>query len=131
MQSIADKVALVVDDMKLARLRMSEACRTVGLKTIVEAASGKEAWDKISNDKIVPDLILTDYNMPDMDGLQFLDLVRKNEKTKSVPVLFVTSETEITFIMKAVSVGVTEFVVKPFADDLLVQKIKAIMPKSA
>ena len=124
-----EKTALVVDDMKLARLRMSEACRTIGLKNIIEASSGKEAWAKISGDNIVPDVILTDYNMPDMDGLQFLELVRKNEKTKSVPVLFVTSETEITFIMKAVSVGVTEFVVKPFADDLLVQKIKAIMPK--
>lgn len=124
-----DACVLVVDDMKLARLRLREVCEGVGFKNILEAANGKEAWQQLSDSKTVPMLILTDFNMPDMDGLGFLDLVRKNDKTKAIPVLFVTSETEISFIMKAVAAGVTEFVVKPFADDILIQKVKSILKK--
>lgn len=129
MQLLENASVLVVDDMKLARLRLKEVCETVGFKNILEATNGKEAWKQLADAKTPPVLILTDFNMPDMDGLGFLELVRKNEVTKNTPVLFVTSETEISFIMKAVAAGVTEFVVKPFADEILIQKIKSILKK--
>ncbi len=82
MQLLENASVLVVDDMKLARLRLKEVCETVGFKNILEATNGKEAWKQLADAKTPPVLILTDFNMPDMDGLGFLELVRKNEVTK-------------------------------------------------
>lgn len=120
---------LIVDDMKLARLRLVKVCQTLGFKSIIEAANGKEAWQAIASNNLKPNLILTDYNMPDMNGMQFLETVRANELTKDVPVMFITSESQMDLIMAAVSMGVTEFVVKPFHDDVLITKIRNIMTK--
>jgi two-component system chemotaxis response regulator CheY len=120
---------VVVDDMKLARLRLVKVCQTIGFKSIVEAANGKEAWNTITTNSLKPNLILTDYNMPDMNGMEFLETVRSNEVTKNVPVMFITSESQMDLIMTAVTMGVTEFVVKPFHDDVLITKIKNIMAK--
>lgn len=120
---------IVVDDMKLARLRLVKVCQTVGFKSIVEAANGKEAWNTITTNNLKPNLILTDYNMPDMNGMEFLETIRSSESTKNVPVMFITSESQMDLIMTAVTMGVTEFVVKPFHDDVLITKIKNIMAK--
>jgi two-component system chemotaxis response regulator CheY len=120
---------VIVDDMKLARLRLVKVCQTLGFKQIIEAANGKEAWQAIATHNMRPNLILTDYNMPDMNGMQFLETVRNNELTKTVPVMFITSESQMDLIMAAVSMGVTEFVVKPFADEVLINKIKGILAK--
>jgi two-component system chemotaxis response regulator CheY len=127
--SEAQGTVVIVDDMKLARLRLIKVCQTLGFKEIIEASNGKEAWQTIAARNLKPNLILTDYNMPDMNGMQFLEIVRSNELTKTVPVMFITSESQMDLIMTAVSMGVTEFVVKPFADDVLVNKIKNIMTK--
>ena len=118
---------LIVDDMKLARVRLAKVCQTLGFKSIIEAANGREAWQAITGNNLKPKLILTDYNMPDMNGMEFLETVRANELIKSVPVIFITAESQIESIMTAVSKGVTEFIIKPFTDDVLVSKIKYIM----
>lgn len=120
---------IVVDDMKLARLRLVKVCQTLGFKSIIEAANGREAWHSIATNNLKPNLILTDYNMPDMNGMEFLETVRANELTKNVPVMFITSESQMDLIMTAVTMGVTEFVVKPFHDDILITKIKNILSK--
>jgi two-component system, chemotaxis family, chemotaxis protein CheY len=127
--SQALNTVVIVDDMKLARLRLVKVCQTLGFKTIIEAANGREAWQTIAANNLKPNLILTDYNMPDMNGMQFLETVRANELTKTVPVMFITSESQMDLIMTAVSMGVTEFVVKPFADDVLISKIKNILAR--
>jgi len=120
---------VIVDDMKLARLRLVKVCQSLGFKNIIEAANGKEAWQAIASNNLKPNLILTDYNMPDMNGMQFLETVRSNDHTKGVPVMFITSESQMDLIMTAVTMGVTEFVVKPFHDDVLITKIKNILAK--
>lgn len=121
---------LIVDDMKLARVRVKQACERVGLKSIQEAANGNEAWSKISGG-FIPHLILTDFNMPDMNGLQLLDLVRKLDALKDTPVVMITSESEKQVILTAVNLGVTEFVIKPFTDEVLVAKIASLVKKMA
>jgi two-component system chemotaxis response regulator CheY len=131
MSAFKDITVLLVDDMRVARMRMVETCRALGFQNIVEAVSGSDAWAKINAEGLRPGLILVDYNMPDMDGLEFLDLLREHEAFRTTPVLFVTAETEMVFIMKAVSVGVTEFVIKPYTTELLEKKIKAMLSKSA
>ena len=129
MRTFPGKCVLIVDDMKLARLRVRKVCEDMGFYPISEAASGAEAWQGIGDLRVKPDLILTDYNMPDMNGIQFLERVRKHEEISGVPVIFITSEGEKELIITAVSLGVTDFVVKPFADHLLVEKIQSVMTR--
>jgi two-component system, chemotaxis family, chemotaxis protein CheY len=119
---------LIVDDMKLARVRVKQACERIGLKNFQEATNGNEAWGKIVGG-FVPHLILTDFNMPDMNGLQFLDLVRKHEMLKETPVVMITSESEKQVILSAVNLGITEFVIKPFSDEILTAKISSVLKK--
>ncbi len=121
--------ALVVDDMKLARLRLIKVCEAVGFNSIIEASNGAEAWKTLSTNNLKPSIILTDYNMPDMNGIEFLEKVRAFDLTKTVPVVFITSESQMDLILAAVTMGVTEFVVKPFSDEVLVKKIRNILTK--
>lgn len=126
--STPDMKVLIVDDMKLARVRVKQACERIGLKNFQEATNGNEAWSKIK-EGYLPQLILTDFNMPDMNGLQFLDLVRKHEALKEIPVVMITSESEKQVILTAVNLGITEFVIKPFSDDVLTAKISSVLTK--
>jgi len=73
--------------------------------------------------KPAPDLILTDYNMPDMNGMEFLNLARKSEAHLKTPVVFITSESDKSLILNAVMLGATDYVVKPFQDEVLSKKI--------
>jgi two-component system chemotaxis response regulator CheY len=116
---------LIIDDMKLVRLRLFQLCTKLGFQNILEAENGQLAWQKLSAKNAIPDIILTDYNMPDMNGLEFLEKVRSHETTKNVPVIFITAEGEKNLLIEALTLGVTDFVVKPFSDDVLTEKIKA------
>jgi two-component system chemotaxis response regulator CheY len=120
---------LIIDDMKLVRLRLFQLCTKLGFKNILEAENGLTAWQTITNNNAIPNLILTDYNMPDMNGLKFLELVRSHEATKNIPVIFITAEGEKNLIVDALSLGVTDFVVKPFSDDVLTEKIKSAVSR--
>ena len=128
--STPDMKVLIVDDMKLARVRVRQACERIGLKNFQEATNGNEAWNIIKNGYL-PALILTDFNMPDMNGLQFLDLVRKHEALKEIPVVMITSESEKQVILTAVNLGITEFVIKPFSDEALSTKITTAIGKKS
>lgn len=116
---------LIIDDMKLVRLRLFQLCTKLGFKNILEAENGLAAWNIIKGNNTIPSLILTDYNMPDMNGLKFLEQVRSHDSTKNIPVIFITAEGEKNLIIDALSLGVTDFVVKPFSDDVLTEKIKS------
>lgn len=120
---------LVVDDMKLARLKLKQVCTAMGFSQIVEATNGNEAWTMLDIGTIKPDLILSDYNMPDMNGIQFLEKIRSKKETAGMPVVLVTSESEKGLILSAVSLQVTDFVVKPFSDEDIIKKIKSALSK--
>ena len=118
-----EKAVLIIDDMKLVRMRLRQLCEKIGFTHITEAVNGKEAWQTLQKMKPAPDLILTDYNMPDMNGMEFLNLARKSEAHLKTPVVFITSESDKSLILNAVMLGATDYVVKPFQDEVLSKKI--------
>jgi two-component system, chemotaxis family, chemotaxis protein CheY len=113
----ADSRFLIVDDSKVVRDLISAALSQLNYKTIDKAFNGRSGWEKIvaSVDSGRPyDLVFCDINMPEMNGLELLEMVRANPKTNPVPILMVTTEGEKSTVIKAVMAGVSGYMVKPF-----------------
>lgn len=127
--SIADKSVLIVDDMKMIRVKLRQICAQMGLKNIYEAADGAEALETLKAIKV--DLILSDWNMPKMTGIELVDEIRKLPNLAEVPIIFITSEDQRENILKSLMSGVTDYVVKPFTDGVVKQKIFASLKVSA
>lgn len=122
---------LVVDDMAVMRKMVTKILKGLGFETIDNASDGKEAWDKIEgaiNDGSPYEFIVSDWNMPNMSGLELLQKMRSKDSTKKVPFLMVTAEGEKENLVTAIKAGVTNFVVKPFTPATLGEKIKKIFP---
>ena len=118
---------LVVDDSLTMRKIIKNCLAKMGEKDVIEASDGVEALKQLENNQI--DLILTDWNMPNMNGLEFLIKVRENEKYKNIPVIMVTTEAEKSSVIEAIKAGANNYVVKPFTPKVLEEKIKATMEK--
>lgn len=115
------KHALVVDDSRAMRAILGKFLRELGFE-IHEAASGLEALVKIG--KIVkPDIVLVDWNMPEMDGCEFLRRIRQDDDYKAVPVMMVTTESEMDQVSIALDAGANEYLMKPFDKQSLLEKL--------
>jgi len=110
---------LIVDDSSTMRKIIMRGIRQSGFKVdeFLEAGNGKEALQVLSSNEV--DMILTDINMPEMNGLEFLEALRSEEKTKDVPVVMITTEGAENVIKKAKELGVNGFVRKPFTPESL------------
>lgn len=118
---------MLVDDSKTMRSIQRTILSQLGYADIEEACDGLDALSKVSAFK--PELILLDWNMPNMDGLTFLKNYRaKGQKT---PVIMVTTEADKPRVMEAIKAGVNNYVVKPFTPDTLAQRIKETLKKQA
>jgi two-component system chemotaxis response regulator CheY len=112
--------AIVIDDSKTIRMMLKKFLLAQGFETLYEAGDGKEALDKLR--EIGPvDLALVDWNMPVMDGRDFVLNLRQSESLGKIPVLMVT--TESGQVAAAKQAGVNEFIGKPFNNDALRQKL--------
>jgi len=99
------------------------ALKQIGFE-VQEAANGKEALEIIDAGNSEVKLVLTDWNMPEMNGLELLKKLRQNPALSSVAVVMVTTETEIEHIAEAMDAGANEYVMKPFTQDILVEKLE-------
>lgn len=121
---------LVVDDMSTMRKIVIKIVKDLGFTDIHEAADGNEAWKHISNAGEVPfGLVISDWNMPNCTGLEFLKRIRSDQKISKTPFILVTAEAEGHQVAEAVKAGVDQYVVKPFSRDSLRDKLEAMHKK--
>lgn len=118
---------LLVDDSKTMRNIQKSVLSQLGYSEIEEACDGQDALSKVK--AFGPDLLLVDWNMPNMDGLSFVKAYRQNDKT--TPIIMVTTEAEKSRVIEAIKAGVNNYVVKPFTPDLLSQRIQETLAKCA
>ncbi|MBW2594279.1 MAG: response regulator [Deltaproteobacteria bacterium] len=118
---------LVVDDFSTMRKVIKNLLKQTGFKNMVEAEDGAAALRVLKTQPV--DFIISDWNMPNMTGLEFLKAVRADSELSSLPFLMVTAEALKDNIVLAVKAGVSNYVVKPFTAEVLNQKIEKILEK--
>jgi two-component system chemotaxis response regulator CheY len=117
---------LIVDDSAAIRKILQRVLTQTNLPLgkVLEAGDGREALDAMAQSKV--DLILSDINMPNMDGLQFLGELKANDQWKGIPVLMISTEGSQAKVMEAVQLGARGFVRKPFTPDQIKEKLASI-----
>ena len=115
---------LVVDDFSTMRRIVKNTLRQIGFTNIEEAEDGQKAYDRLSVEKF--DFVVSDWNMPNMTGIDLLRKVRATPQIKDVPFLMVTAEAKQENIVEAIKAGVPNYIVKPFTVATLDEKIKKI-----
>jgi len=120
---------LVADDFATMRKIVRNILKQIGFDDIVEAEDGQAALQVLKSENI--GLVVTDWNMPNMNGLELLEKIRKDPKTAKLPVLMVTAEGLKENVVAAVKAGVNNYVVKPFTAEVLQEKLEQIFKKLA
>ena len=115
---------LVVDDFATMRKVVRNMLRQIGCENVTEAENGEEGFRMAQAGEF--GLIVSDWNMPVMTGLEFLKAVRAEEKTKNIPFLMVTAEALKENIIQAIQSGASNYIVKPFTPQVFEEKLKAI-----
>ncbi len=115
---------LVVDDMSTMRRIIRTILNQLGYSNIEEAENGKQALAKLKSEKF--DFVITDWNMPEMDGLSLVKEIRNDPDLKHLPVLMVTAEAKKENVIEALKAGVNNYIVKPFTPEVLKEKMEKI-----
>jgi two-component system chemotaxis response regulator CheY len=115
--------ALVVDDSRAVRMILGRTLREIGYD-VCEAGNGRDALDLIEANKESMKLVLADWNMPEINGLELLKLVRQDPELDSLAVVMVTTETESGQMSAALEAGANEYIMKPFTKDILLGKLE-------
>ncbi len=118
---------LLVDDSRTIRNIQKNVLKELGYENVWEAEDGVQALARLKEE--IPDLMLVDWNMPNMDGITLIREVRKTNK--SLPIIMCTTESEKSRVLEAVKAGVNNYIVKPFTVDSLGEKINATLAKAA
>jgi two-component system chemotaxis response regulator CheY len=114
--------AMVIDDSRAMRLILARIAGQLGFD-VVQAGNGREALERLAELETTPELALVDWNMPEMNGLEFIVAVRKEPRYKSMTLMMVTTESEQGQIVRALAAGAHEYVIKPFTPDAIVEKL--------
>ncbi|MFA6237447.1 MAG: response regulator [Bacteriovorax sp.] len=125
----ADLKILVIDDMATMRKIIKNMLKQIGFTNISEADDGSTAWPMIENamkEGSPFQLVVSDWNMPNMSGLELLKNIRTTAGTEKLPFLMITAEAEQGNVVVAVKAGVNNFIVKPFSAQILKEKIDKI-----
>ncbi len=113
--------ALVIDDSQAMRSILRKMLGEFGFD-VTEAADGREALEQMAGD-LKFDVALVDWNMPEMDGYDFVRAVRADHDYDGVLLMMVTTETEMEQVVRALSVGANEYVMKPFTKEVILEKL--------
>ena len=114
--------ALIIDDSKAMRSILARMLRALEFE-VVEAANGREAMERLqANGKF--DLALVDWNMPEMNGFEFVRAVRAKQMYDGVLLMMVTTETEMENVVRALATGANEYVMKPFTPEVILEKLR-------
>ncbi len=120
---------LVVDDMRTMRKIVIKALKSIGFSDFLEAEDGQKAWGELSSSESKVGLIVSDWNMPNCTGLDFLKRVRADSNLKETPFVLLTAESEVGQVQEAVSCGVDNYIVKPFTAEILKEKLEQAYKK--
>jgi two-component system chemotaxis response regulator CheY len=116
--------ALVVDDSRAIRLILGRMLNELGID-VAEAANGLDALAQLDSG-LVPELVLVDWNMPEMSGIEFVEAVRLPPYESTARLVMVTTETEVPQVVRALEAGADEYVMKPFTKDAIVEKLRLL-----
>ena len=117
--------ALVVDDSRAMRMILTKILKEIGFETS-EAGHGREALDRIKALSVPPELILVDWNMPEMNGIELVHALRADSVYDESRIMMVTTETELANVAQALQAGANEYMMKPFTKDSVVDKLKIL-----
>lgn len=120
-----DLLILVVDDSPTMRRIICNTLDRIGFENSIEADNGKSALEQMEENEV--ELIITDWNMPVMNGLEFVTEIRGNQEYKELPILMVTTRGMKDDVLQAVHAGVNNYVVKPFTPETLESKIDKLL----
>lgn len=117
--------ALIIDDSRAIRRILGAAIRDLGFD-VAEAGNGKEALETLAALAAPPGLILVDWNMPEMNGLEFVTELRRNAAYSGSKVMMVTTETAIEQMAEALEAGADEYLMKPFTKEAVLDKLRLL-----
>lgn len=127
MPNAAALKVLIVDDQYSVRQMTRMALEEIGVRNILESENGKTAFATATVQPL--DLIISDYNMPEMDGLGLLRAVRGTPAVRKLPFILLTGRGDRELVVKAAQAGVNNYLIKPFTSEILRQKIEQVMGK--
>jgi two-component system chemotaxis response regulator CheY len=116
---------LIVDDQQSMRGICKYILNQLGFTNIIEAKSGRDALGKLEQSPV--DLIISDWNMDDIDGLTLLKVIRKHPKTQSMPFIMATGRSDKEQVKEAISSGVNNYIIKPFDALTMKKRIEAVI----
>ena len=124
--------AIIIDDSRAMRLLLRRTVAKVGFEA-VEAADGQQALELLAEMPTVPQLALVVWNMPNMNGLEFVTTARADPRLRDMALIMVTTESEQSQIVRALAAGAHEYVIKPFTADALRDKLAllGLLPEEA
>lgn len=118
---------LIVDDFSTMRRIVRSLLKEVGFLDADESEDGQSALKKLSSGQF--DIVITDINMPNMNGMELLEAMQADEKLKAIPVIMITAEARREDVLRAAQAGAAAYIVKPFSKGTLEDKISKILKK--
>ncbi len=117
---------LVVDDSSTMRRIILNTLQRLGYDDVLEAGNGLEAWNILDKSDNI-DVLITDWNMPEMNGLELVKKTRSDSRYEDIPIIMVTTEGGKAEVITALKAGVNNYIVKPFTPQVLREKLEAVL----
>lgn len=117
---------LVVDDSSTMRRIIVNTLQRLGYNDVLEAAHGLEAWSILDRSDNI-DILITDWNMPEMNGLELVKKTRSDSRYEDIPIIMVTTEGGKAEVITALKAGVNNYIIKPFTPQVLREKLEAVL----